>query len=580
MNYSTKYAKNLLQKFKFSSMFMYYIKRTFMVFCIIFIILGLLISYYFLNSLIKNYKDETSNSIAKIDSNISVVFDDAASSARFISSLSNLSLFLYNKNVIPPSNSLAKTINSLQEVMIGCIHSSSYFDSIYIYSTINDFVISTRFSSSADKFYDQTFLEHYKNTGEVNFTIPSTFTVSNGNTVDVISCVFGIYDVNIPIGMVVFNIKREHISNIINNSGLNLHYFNIYNTEKTKIFSLNNTEIPDSDCKFCFSDNGILLIHNITNSDMTLHFGIKILSYMNILLYIFITLLVCVILTIVLSAVSSLYISANFYSSVQNIIMLLQNEDSSESDEIYDDMQFITDNIAKYIRDKKNLTHRLTTQIAQYRRLQSYTLQLQFNPHFLFNTLNIANLEMYKISKRQTTANTIISYLADLLEISLDTQKSIVTLSEEISYAQKYLTIQSICDDTFDVELNISDEAVDAKVPKLILQPILENAISHGIKYLMHKRRGTIRISATTNDNVLTISIWNNGVCMSNEQLENIRSQLKNNDIPSSTHIGLCNVFPRLKLIFDTQCELTINSSEDDGTSVIIKLPAEYDISR
>ncbi len=580
MNYSTKYAKNLLQKFKFSSMFMYYMKRTFMVFCIIFIILGFLISYYFLNSLIKNYKDETSNSIAKIDSNISVVFDDAASSARFISSLSNLSLFLYNKNVIPPSNSLAKTINSLQEVMIGCIHSSSYFDSIYIYSTINDFVISTRFSSSADKFYDQTFLEHYKNTGEVNFTIPSTFTVSKGNTVDVISCVFGIYDVNIPIGMVVFNIKREHISNIINNSGLNLHYFNIYNTEKTKIFSLNNTEIPDSDCKFCFSDNGILLIHNITNSDMTLHFGIEILSYMNILLYIFITLLVCVILTIVLSAVSSLYISANFYSSVQNIIMLLQNEDSSESDEIYDDMQFITDNIAKYIRDKKNLTHRLTTQIAQYKRLQSYTLQLQFNPHFLFNTLNIVNLEMYKISKRQTTASTIISYLADLLEISLDTQKSIVTLSEEISYAQKYLTIQSICDDTFDVELNISDEAVDAKVPKLILQPILENAISHGIKYLMHKRRGTIRISATTNDNVLTISIWNNGVCMSNEQLENIRSQLKNNDIPSSTHIGLCNVFQRLKLIFDTQCELTINSSEDDGTSVIIKLPAEYDISR
>ena len=117
----------------------------------------------------------------------------------------------------------------------------------------------------------------------------------------------------------------------------------------------------------------------------------------------------------------------------------------------------------------------------------------------------------------------------------------------------------------------------NVKVPKLILQPILENAMTHGIKYLMHKKRGEIKISAAIDNQFLCISIYDNGKGMSPEQLDNIRNQLKNNDIPSSNHIGLCNVFQRLKLIFDTECDLTIDSTESDGTTVKIKLPVEYD---
>ena len=462
--------------------------------------------------------------------------------------------------------------------MKSTLYSSSHLDSIYCYSMINNFVVSTRNSSASNKFYDKTFLEYFKNTGEVKFSVSNTLHLTQGNSTDVISCAFGIYDINIPIGMIVFNIKRDRICDIINSSGLNFNYFNIYNSKGDEIFSLNdNAPYNDSNSRFCFSDNSILLVQNISNSDMTLRFGIETLHYGNIALYIFITFLICAILTIVLSAISSFYISSNFYSSIQDIISLLQNADNTETDDIHDDIQFIANNMTKYIRDKENLTHRLTTQIAQYKRLQSYTLQLQFNPHFLFNTLNIANLEMYKISRRHTPANTVLSCLADLLEISLDAQKSIVTFSEEISNAQKYLAIQSICDDTFDVILNISDNAYNAKVPKLILQPILENAITHGIKYLMHKKRGEINISASIVEQMFIITIRNNGIGMSQEQLDNIRNQLKNNDIPSSSHIGLCNVFQRLKLLFDTQCDLTVNSTEADGTTVIIKIPAEYD---
>lgn len=558
---------------------MYYLKRTFIIFCIIFLILELSVSMYVLTTAVGNFKSISSSSATQIEANLSALFDDAESSAQFISGLKSTISFLYSKTVIPPTTNLSKNISTLNELMSGTVFSSSHLDSIYLYSLINDFVLATRQSSTADKFYDKTFLEYYKSTGEVNFVLPNKINIPSKSSVDVISCAFGIYDVNIPIGIVVFNIKRDRICDIISTSGLDFHYFNIYNPSGEEIFSLNENSPKNTGCNYslCFSDRSILLAHNISTKNMNLNFGIETLHYGNIALYVFVSLLLCFMLIVTFSAISSIYISSNFYSSVQNIIMLLQNADNTENDEIYDDMQFIADNIVKYIRDKENLTHRLTTQIAQYKRLQSYTLQLQFNPHFLFNTLNIANLEMYKISRRHTPANTVISCLADLLEISLDEKKSIVTFSEEISYAQKYLSIQSICDDTFDVILNISPDVANVKVPKLILQPILENAMTHGIKYLMHKKRGEIKISAAIDNQFLCISIYDNGKGMSPEQLDNIRNQLKNNDIPSSNHIGLCNVFQRLKLIFDTECDLTIDSTESDGTSVKIKLPVEYD---
>ncbi len=580
MNYSIKYAKNILQKYRLSNMFKYYFKRSFIIFCVILLILGLLISSFVLNTTINAYKNDSYSAVSQIDTYISALFEDAATSARFISEQSNAVSFLYSKNIIPPSTPLAQNISSLQKLMNSTLYSSSHLDSIYFYSIINDFVVSTRNSASADKFYDKTFLEYFKNTGEVNFFIPSSLHTTNGNNIDVISCAYGIYDVNIPIGMIVFNIKTERIRDIISSSGLDFHNFNIYNSNGDKIFAANdNSPSYTSGRTFCFSDRGVLMIQNTDISSLNLRFGIEMLSYRSIVLYILITLSVCIILTIVLSAVSALYISANFYSSIENIILLLQNNDNNETNDIYDDMQFIADNITKYIRDKENLTHRLTTQIAQYKHLQSYTLQLQFNPHFLFNTLNIIGLEMYKISGKHTPANTVLSCLADLLEISLDNKKSIVNFYDEVSYAQKYLAIQSICDDTFDVVLDISDNAYKTKVPKLILQPVLENAITHGIKYLMHKKRGIIKISAEINEQMLIITICDNGIGMSSDKLNHIRNQLKNNDIPSSTHIGLCNVFQRLKLIFDTQCDLTVDSLSDQGTTVKIKIPAEYDNS-
>lgn len=198
-------------------------------------------------------------------------------------------------------------------------------------------------------------------------------------------------------------------------------------------------------------------------------------------------------------------------------------------------------------------------------------LQMQINPHFLFNTLEAIKINI--LLGETAEAAEMIRILAGIFRWNVKSGESIVTLEEELIYAKSYLDLQKIrLKDRLETVYEISDEVKNVKVIKLILQPIIENAVAHGIEEIAQK--GQIAITAEKQGDVVIIHVKDNGLGMSAEKLESIRSEIYSKIEPDSSYkIGLRNVNERIKIYFGQQYGIKINSSPGQGTDVSIVLP-------
>ena len=229
---------------------------------------------------------------------------------------------------------------------------------------------------------------------------------------------------------------------------------------------------------------------------------------------------------------------------------------------------------------KKNtdIENELVQKISLIKRTQANALQLQLNPHFLFNTLNSISLEVISLTGGNNSASRMISLLSDLLVSALDTNEYFVSFSDEILYTEKYLRIETIkYKNCFDVVWDISPDVSDISVVKFVLQPIIENSIRHGILKLNKLRRGILKLAAYIENDNLIIKIHDNGVGMTEDRLKEVRNNLSSNDLPNPQHIGLCNVNQRIKLHYGDNYGCSIDS-DANGTIVTIVIPISYDI--
>ncbi|MGL5821868.1 MAG: sensor histidine kinase [Sarcina sp.] len=203
------------------------------------------------------------------------------------------------------------------------------------------------------------------------------------------------------------------------------------------------------------------------------------------------------------------------------------------------------------------------------RKLELDILQAQINPHFLYNTLDSV-IWMVECDKNKE-AIVMTSALAKLFRISLNKGENLLLLSDEIKHIESYLTIQKIrYKDRFDVEINIGEGLENLQTLKLIIQPIVENSIYHGLESLYDE--GEIKIDIFRKDLFLFIIIQDNGLGIKSENLETILKK-KRNFKSTGSGVGLRNVNERIKLYFGDEYGLTIKSELDVGTEVIMKLP-------
>ena len=196
-------------------------------------------------------------------------------------------------------------------------------------------------------------------------------------------------------------------------------------------------------------------------------------------------------------------------------------------------------------------------------------LQAQINPHFLYNTLD-AIVWLAEAGQSREVIH-ITRALSDFFRISLSQGKDWIPLSEEIKHLTGYLTIQKIrYRDILDYQIDIPEELGSCQVLKLLMQPLVENAIYHGVK---HRRgRGLVRVTGRMEDSWLILEVADNGAGMTDERLMKVRDGLSG-DGGESAGYGLFNVNKRIQLYYNQPQGVWIESRPGEGTSVTLKLP-------
>lgn len=175
-------------------------------------------------------------------------------------------------------------------------------------------------------------------------------------------------------------------------------------------------------------------------------------------------------------------------------------------------------------------------------------LQSQINPHFMYNTLETVN--MMAILDGSYEISDILTAFGKILRVNLDQKHNIIPLGRELEYIKNYLMIVQIRDpELFTFELNAQPEAEKCLIPKLTLQPIVENSILHGFKEKMSRRRLTV--NAAVEHGRLVITVEDDGKGMTGEKLEYVRQSLElEESLGRSASIGLNNVSERCQLYF------------------------------
>ncbi len=198
-------------------------------------------------------------------------------------------------------------------------------------------------------------------------------------------------------------------------------------------------------------------------------------------------------------------------------------------------------------------------------------LQSQISPHFLYNALDSINWSL--LEKGDWESSAILIALSSVLRYSIDDSKEMVFLEEEIEQVKNYLVIQqSRFADRFSYTIEVEEPLNKVMVPKMLLQPLAENAIQHGLE---QGKDGVLEIKAFACPEGLTITVMDTGCGIPSEQLRALQEQLKENDQiedEEGFHLGLANVNSRLKYIFGRKSGLQIESQEGQYTKMILLL--------
>ncbi|WP_186577053.1 cache domain-containing sensor histidine kinase [Aquibacillus kalidii] len=219
---------------------------------------------------------------------------------------------------------------------------------------------------------------------------------------------------------------------------------------------------------------------------------------------------------------------------------------------------------------QKSIEEQKQLKIAEFRAMQA-----QINPHFLYNTLD--TIIWMVESKKSSQVIGITKALSQFCRISLSKGKDWITIEDEIEHIRNYLIIQKVrYEDILEVSFHLNDEIYRYRMMKLLLQPLVENAIYHGIK---NKRgKGFIRIKGDFDqDGNICIDIIDNGIGMDEQRLDEIRKQLTLG-IPFDNRkggFGMINVQQRIRLYYGEPYGLTINSWYGSGTRICLRIPAE-----
>jgi len=281
---------------------------------------------------------------------------------------------------------------------------------------------------------------------------------------------------------------------------------------------------------------------------------------------------------IIFAILFAMFFTMRSLKPIKNIRNFLESPDLLSSRTIGDsaDIKYIAGRITQYIQTNQELKDELNERLNLLNETQMSALQSQINPHFLFNTLNMMYVQATDSLGYDHTLPQMILDTSSLIRYALSPEK-MVSLETELSYTDIYLSILSIrYDNTLHIIRNIQPDTLIAQVPRLFIQPIIENAVFHGFS---NQRNEECILEIRCYNEILEeqkfiiVEIIDNGKGISQKKLNELRESLKYDAIAASKNIGLRNVMQRMNLIYSDQFVLNIESVIEKGTCFTLKFP-------
>lgn len=238
-----------------------------------------------------------------------------------------------------------------------------------------------------------------------------------------------------------------------------------------------------------------------------------------------------------------------------------------------DEAKVLSESINVMIDRINQLLVQIKEEQLSLRKAELELLQAQINPHFLYNTLD-AIIWLAESGEKEQVVK-MVEHLSNFFHASLNQGKELVTLRDEIVHITSYLSIQQVrYQDILKYEINVPEEIMYCEMPKLSLQPLVENALYHGIK---EKRGGgTIVVTGRViDDNKCVVEVSDNGKGMTPNRLALVRSELDDFNKTNRSIYGMYNVNQRIRLNYGAEYGISVDSVENEGTKARIILPLQ-----
>lgn len=293
-------------------------------------------------------------------------------------------------------------------------------------------------------------------------------------------------------------------------------------------------------------------------------YGMLNISYFVVLLMLLTTMMLMVVNRIVSLRISSPIMKLN--DSVKEY-------EAGEKPEIYIggslEIRHLGYSIQKSYERIDTLMKEIVIEQNERRKSELDALQSQINPHFLYNALD--SIIWMIEGERNEEAAFMISQLAKLFRISLSKGRTVIPVRDELQHARSYMNIQKIrYKNTFSVEFQVDPSIEDCCTVKLILQPLLENAINYGVSSM--DDCGEILVTGRREEGMIVLAVEDNGLGMSAEEAALVLTD-SNRVHKKGSGVGLVNVNNRIKILFGKEYGLTVESEPDEGTKVSIRIP-------
>ncbi|MNI02406.1 Sensor histidine kinase YpdA [compost metagenome] len=537
------------------------------------------------------------NELARTRDSVDMILSDSQQLSVRLKSDPDVVLLLQKQLSSPLSYSEAQIILRIQQVLQTVKLTSSYIDSIFIYSAFNDFLLTAGSGGTqTDDYYYWWPRIYEEKRSSPYYWVTDIAANSKEPLLSFVNQVLSNTEDRNNGGGVSINMNLQSLSGLLDHSVqkqsiivLDAQDNMMYNGDSSKLNrTLEETDpalhkiLEEGFTSRIVKLNGQSQVVSVLPSQSIKNW--RYISVVPLQLYQSersrIIELMAVLLTVsaCTSIILAFIIAVRSYRPIRQILSLIENKENpfmmlnKVPSKQWNETGYILSNLAASFHQSHNIEAQLQEKYELLRKAQAIALQAQINPHFLYNTLESINWKVMRLTNGKNEASQMLLSLSTLLRLTLETKEDLVPIRKEMEHVRLYVEMQKLrYKDKFSFEFRVEEKLLECRIVKLVLQPLVENAIYYGIKQSPHN--GIIRISVFTRRNMIIVRVLDNGIGMSPMAVHQMNDSFRRDHLQENEHIGLRNVNQRIRLAFGEPYGLTIRSRLKAGTIVVMTLP-------